>query len=231
MNTIKGDIKNMNNKKIETIRVNEKLALLLDDVPKGTSYANWLIDKIERLEVHEENAICWIISTSNVGPNRMSVGDENGKHPVFDETIEIVDYIPTTNMSHEERENGWLGQTNDFSESSHGGFASIEAARTYIFQYMEGRLIESDLLEGEGLLEYPYNENRELYTTAKFSEYYFVADYFDSGEPEVEGLTDEEIRILAEKEEKEATEQGFGLLGDVEKYLIELREKVKEKPL
>ena len=209
------------NKKIETIRVNEKLALLLEDVPKGISYANWISDKMERLEAHEQNSICWIISTSNVGPNRMSVGDVNGKNPIFDEVIEIVFEIPKTNSSREERGFGWLGQNNDYSSYAHGGFASVESARTYIKDYMEVRFIENnELLESE----YPYDENMEIYTTAKYDEYYFVSDYFDLGKPDVNGLTNEQIRKLAEKEEKKANEQGFGLLGNVEKYLIELRD-------
>ena len=77
----------MKMKKIETIRVNEKLAGILEEVPKSTSYANWILDKLERLEAHESNPICWVVSESNVGSNRMSVGDENGASPLFDEIM------------------------------------------------------------------------------------------------------------------------------------------------
>jgi len=213
----------MSNKKIETIRVNEELALLLEDVPKGESYANWLLDKLQRLDAHEQNAMCWVVSTTNIGPNLMTNGDENGKHPIFDETIEIVSEIPKTNLSHEERDEGWLGSTNDYSSDAHGGFASVESARTYIVEYMGGRLIEDmDLLREEYSPE-DY-ENMEIYTTAEFDTYYSVADWFDTDRPAVEGLTDEEIEKLAEKEELSANKEGIGLLGDIEEYLIELRD-------
>ena len=75
-------------------------------------------------------------------------------------------------MSNEERENGWLGANNEYSSYAHGGFASVESARTYIKEQLEGRLIEdTDLLEAE--YSYDYNENMEIYTTAKFDEYEF----------------------------------------------------------
>lgn len=211
------------NKKIETIRVNEKLALILEDVPKGISYANWILKKIERLDAHEQNAICWVVSESDVGPNRMSVGDENGSNPIWDEIIYIVDSIPTTNMSHEDKDEGWLGQTGDSSAYAHGGFASVEAARTYIIESMGGRLIDEDLVKekyGE------YEENTEIYTTEQYDydKYYFAGDYFEHDELEVEGKSDEEIEELAEKLEKEANADGYCIVDDLEKYLKELRD-------
>lgn len=204
-------------KKIETIRINEKLAEYLMETPKGESYANWILDKIERLNAHEQNPVCWIVSISNISPNRMSVGDENGKNPIFDEIIEIMDEIPKSNLSHEEKTNGWLGQTNDYSEYAHGGFASVESARTYIKKYMGGRLIPEELLES-------YKENKEIYTTAKFDydKYYFATDYFEDDEPNVEGLSDNEIENLAEKLKTEANNEGYCIVDDVEKYLKEL---------
>lgn len=209
------------NKKIETIRVNDKLALMLEEIPKGISYANWLIEKIERLEAHEENAICWVISTSNIGPNRMSVGDENGEHPIFDEVIEIDSEIPRTNMSNEERVEGWLGSNNEYSSYAHGGFASVESARTYITEYMGGRLIDLDMCEDV----FPqHKEIEEAYTTAKFDKYDFLDSWFSVDEPDVSHLSDEEIEKLAEVEEKEAKEQGIGLIGDIEEYLMKLRD-------
>jgi len=211
------------NKKIETIRVNEELALLLEEVPKGISYANWLLDKLKRLKTHEDNAICWIESTSNIGSNRMSVGDENGKHPVFDETIEIVFEVPRTNMSKEEREAGWLGSSNEYSSYAHGGFASVESAKTYIIEQLGGRLIEdAELLKTE--YSYDYDEDIEKYTTAKYDQYEFVDHWFSVDEPDVEGLTDEQIQKLAEDEEKKANEEGMGLLDDVDEYLMKLRD-------
>lgn len=206
-------------KKIETIRINEKLAEYLQDVPKNISYANWLVDKIERLDAHEQNPICWIVSISNVGPNRMSVGDENGENPIFDEIIEIVSEIPRTNMSGMEKESGWLGSTNDENSYAHGGFASVESARTYIIDYMGGKLISGELLD-------EYEENKEQYTTAKYEhdKYYFVADYFGHDEPNVEGLSDEQIENLAEQLETEANNEGYCIVDDIEKYLKELRD-------
>lgn len=208
----------MKNKKIDAIRVNEKLALLLEDVPKSISYANWVLEKIERLDAHEQNPVCWIVSTSNIGPNRMSVGDENGKNPIFDEVITIVSEIPTTNMSREERDDGWLGSSNEYSSYAHGGFASVEATRTYIKEYMGGKLIPEYLLDG-------YDEDREQYTTAKFDhdKYYFTADWFVD-EPNVEGLSDEELEGLAEKLEAEANSDGYCILDDIVEYLKELRD-------
>lgn len=206
----------MENKKIETIRVNQKLAEILENVPKGVSYANWIIDKLERLNVHEQNATCWVVSSNNVGSNRMSVGDQNGKSPIFDEVIYITTNIPKTNMSGDDRINGWLGQTGDYSDYAHGGFACVDAAKTFITEIMKGKTIDEDLLD-------PYEDIREQYTTAEFEEYYFVADWFDNDKPEVEGLTDQEIEELAEKEEQEANKQNIGILGDIIKYLKDLK--------
>lgn len=209
-------------KKIETMRVNERLSDILEHVPKGESYANWLLDKLQRFDAHDQNPVCWIESTSNIGPNLMSNGDENGKHPVFDEIIMIVYEIPQTNSSHEERSEGWLGSNNEYSSNAHGGFASVESARTYIVGYMGGRLIEDmDLLRNE---YGSYEDYMEVYTTAPFDTYYFVADWFDVDKPEVQGLTDEEIEKLVEKEELSASKEGIGLLGDIKEYLIELRD-------
>ncbi len=210
------------NKKIETIRINEELTEFLQDVPKGQSYANWVLDKIKRLNAHEENAVCWILSTSNVGPNRMSIGDRNGQSPIFDEVIEIVSDIPRTNMSQEEREDGWLGQTNEYSSYAHGGFASIGAARTYIIDYMEGKLIPDELLEDD----IEYGVRRERFTTAKyeFDKYFFIEDWFQNDEPEVNGMNDEEIEILAEKISNEAKAEGIGILGNIVEYIKDLRD-------
>ena len=209
-------------KKIETIRVNEELALLLEDVSKGTSYANWLLDKLHRLDAHEQNQVCWIESTTYIGSNSMSNGDENGKHPIFDEIIEIVFEIPRTNSSHEERSEGWLGSNNDYNSYAHGGFASVESAKSYIIEYMGGRLIDNmELLRNE----YPHeDENMEIYTTAKFNDFYFVSDWFEANKPNVKNLTDEQIGELVGREEASANKEGIGLLGDIEEYLIELRD-------
>ncbi|MFX1478317.1 MAG: hypothetical protein ACFFCI_09300 [Promethearchaeota archaeon] len=219
----------MENKKIETIRVNEVLAQILEDVPKGTSYANWILDKIQRLDAHEQNAICWVVSSNDIGPNRMSVGDENGAHPIFDEIIYITSEIPKTNMSHEEREKGWLGQCDDGSDYAHGGFASIESAKTYITEYMGARLITNNELLEEHWEYIPEEEQHELYTTAEFDEYWFVGDWFGVDEPDVAELTDGEIENLAEKFEKEANADGIGILGDIEEYLLNLREEWQEE--
>ena len=47
-------------------------------------------------------------------------------------------------------------------------------------------------------------------------------------EPDVEGLTNEEIKKLAEKLEPEANEEEYGIIGDIEEYLIELRDSKKK---
>lgn len=205
-------------KKLVNIRINDKLAEILEDVPKSTSYANWILDKLERLDAHELNPVCWIVSESNVSSNRMAAGDENGESPLFDEILYIVSECPQTNMSGEDRDEGWLGQNGDSSAYAHGGFASIEAAKTYITQYMNGRLIPTEFLD-ENIYE-----NDDVYTTAKFDQYYMVDDFMSIDEPEVVGLTDEEIEKLAEQLEKEANDEGYGICGDIEEYLIELRD-------
>lgn len=207
----------------KTIRINEKLGGILDEVPKGISYANWLIDKIERLEAHEQNAICWVVMDSDVGPNRMSVGDRNGKPPILDELIYIVKDVPTTNSSGEEREKGWLGTWNDGKADALGGFASIEAARTYIKEYLGGRLITDQELLDEIFSE--YEEKQEVYTTFKFDEWYFIDEWLSEDEPEVKALNDNEIYDLAEKIQEEANEQGIYILGDIEEYLEERRDE------
>ena len=207
------------NKQIENIRINKKLSILLNDVPKGISYANWIVKQLERLKAHEENAVCWIISTSNISPNRMSCGDENGTSPVFDNIYEIVDKIPRTNMSGEERERGWLGQTNDEDCYALGGFASIDAARTYITEFLGGRLIRKELLKDQ------YIGNYEIYTDADFDEYWFIADWLANYSVEgIRNLTKEELEEFAKELEKEANDEGIGILGDIVEYLMDLME-------
>ena len=65
-------------------------------------------------------------------------------------------------MSNEEREAGWLGQNSNYSSYAHGGFASLESARTYIIKQMGGRLIDDEMLRVE--YPYDYDENMEKYT-------------------------------------------------------------------
>ncbi len=146
----------------------------------------------------------------------MSIGDRKGVSPIFDETIEIVSEVPRTNLSQEERENGWLGQTNEYCSYAHGGFASIESARTYIIDYMGGRLISEELLS-----DY---DNKELYTTAKYEQYYFVEDWLQNDVPDVEGLLDEQVEKLAKQLESEANKNGYYLLGDIAEYLRDLKD-------
>ena len=215
---------------MKMIRTNDKLANILEnEVPKGQSYANWIVEQVERLVSHKQNAICWVVSILNLSTNRMSIGDENGSSPIFDEVIEIVDECPRTNMSNEKKENGWLGQTNDYSSYSHGGFASVESARTYITKFMEGRLIDEELIKAQYGAYGKYDENTEIYTTEKYDRFYFIAEWLENEDLKeiTENLTDEQIHQLAEKEIKKAEGDSVMLLGDVEAYLIEMRDSFR----
>jgi hypothetical protein len=53
-------------------------------------------------------------------------------------TYTIRTTCPTTNMSGEELDNGWLGTTNDIWRYAHGAFDTIEAARALIQEKMPG---------------------------------------------------------------------------------------------
>lgn len=209
-------IEKMSKKNIETIRTNDKLNDYLSEVPKGVSYADWLLDKIKRLEAHEKSAVCWVVSSENLSPNRMSIGDENGSHPIFDEMIRIVNEPPRTNISKEIRTRGWLGQNGDLSSYALGGFGSVNAARTYIKECMGAREIPI----GE---RFPNDGPGELYTTAPFDEYFFIASWLEHSEPEVEGLEEKDIEQLAEKIIEDARLDEIGILGDVKQYLLDLQ--------
>lgn len=67
-----------------------------------------------------ENTRYYIISTAYVGPNLYENLDTD--------RIEICTEPGITNISHEIRTEGWLGQTNDWSQHAHGEYATVEDA-------------------------------------------------------------------------------------------------------
>ena len=64
----------------------------------------------------------WIVSTKYVGPNASDAKNCDS------DTLAITTRQPTTNMSHEPRDSGWLGTTNDVSLTAHGVYDSLELA-------------------------------------------------------------------------------------------------------
>jgi hypothetical protein len=204
-------------KRIKTIRVNEDLNKVLADVPKGVSYADFLMDKIERLRAHEKNAVCWVVRSKNTGPNRMSVGDRNGISPIFEEVIYITKEVPRT-ISNEVKEKGWLGQMDDISDFSHGGFASVDAAETYIQEYMGGRPLDPKLAEKK----HPHLEYEKMFTTAKFKQYLFVDQLLEDYELP-EGTTQEDLEALAKELKENAAENGWAVIGDIDDIIDYLK--------
>lgn len=81
----------------------------------------------------------YLISTQYVGPNRREISDAT--------TYEIREQPGRTNMSNEERTDGWLGTTNDWSASAHGEFETREEAVAEI-ERLSGTDVYAALAEG-----------------------------------------------------------------------------------
>ena len=162
----------------------------------------------------------YLISTEWTGPK-----DANKPGHWTDEHTWTIQTVPgATNMSHEERIEGYLGTTNNWHEYAHGEFETLEAARAAMEAYaMEHghRHIAPVETESHYLTPDMTDPVVETWTTATHETSYTASEWDQSlvGRNEAAGKTDAEIDALAEEWERIADADGIYLIDDVAEYL------------
>jgi len=130
-------------------------------------------------------------------------------------TFTIQVNAPTTNMSGEEREDGWLGTTNDIWEYAHGAFDTIEAARAFIQIQMPGAgILENDEYDQSDDEIWGYDPE-SLWTAGEWLGNLSDADLGIDDE----GMTEDGIKEIADDLEKEATDEGAIITDSIFDYL------------
>lgn len=76
----------------------------------------------------------YVIHVDYVGPNR--------QQNLNAERVDIDTECGRTNMSAERRPEGWLGETNGWTEYAHGEFQTLDEARAYVEKTWDVRLDE-----------------------------------------------------------------------------------------
>jgi hypothetical protein len=129
-------------------------------------------------------------------------------------TFTIQVNAPTTNMSGEEREDGWLGTTNDIWEYAHGAFDTIEAARAFIQIQMPGAgILENDEYDQSDDEIWGYDPE-SLWTAGEW------LGNSTNAELEIEdGMSDEAIEKIADDLEKQADDEGAIITDSIFDYL------------
>lgn len=167
-----------------------------------------------------ENVKYYLVESQYVGPNQ----DDPRYHQACEGVMTISTEPGTMNFSHEEKTEGYLGTTNDYSSRAHGMYDTIEEARKAAAKLGYTEEIELDESEQHecgpvekyttktGAMdawrpaEWLYESRNELGVTAK--------------------TTDEEIEKIAEEIKDSAKFGNVFLYGDVEDYLKEYRESL-----
>ena len=165
----------------------------------------------------------YVVSSEYVGPNP-------GETPEGT-TMGIYRTPGKTNQSHEERIDGWLGTTNDVSETAHGEFETIEEARQYIQKYFgeDCRKTEFDAIFDED--EEPdcvesSTEGKCAYMSRRDS-----VEFVETGGA-IEGTeTDDELKEAVESSNDVLKNSGepCQLSSDILDTLVALRDKRKEE--
>lgn len=158
----------------------------------------------------------YIVETNYVGPNRTQ-----GQY-VDADRIEIRTSPAITNMSHEQRAEGWCGTTNDWSVYAHGEYASFDNAQAAIAEtFGEVREFEPD---DEAVVEIYRRGKYEPMSRQATADWVYAAAEFDLSA----NTTDERIAQLVADYEFEANSNGYTLDSDLEEILQELRDELKD---
>ena len=172
----------------------------------------------------------YLIEIEYVGPNeRDSYGNWIGDSRV----MSICTNPGRTNMSHEERTDGWLGTTNDNAVYAHGEFETLESARAAAHEM--------------GFTKYYEPENKYVDEDDDTVEQWISEEaaraQWDAGDWFINGLgsagtcseygitaktTDEELNELVARAEREANENDAELHGTL-KLFTELRDDLKSE--
>lgn len=165
----------------------------------------------------------YIIETKYVGPNK-------GQDQYADlDKIEISTSPAITNSSHERCTEGWCGTTNDWAVYAHGEYATIEEARAAITEkFAEVR--DSDA-NGDSF-QVDDEDIVETYKPGKYAPMssQATADWSCEGiQSDIEAeTTDEDIVELIAEYEAEANSNGFTLHNDLEGFMQEFRDELKD---
>jgi hypothetical protein len=175
----------------------------------------------------------YLIENEYVGPNKR---DSHGIWIGDSRIMSICTKPGKTNMSGEERTDGWLGTTNDNSETAHGEFETIEAARSAAHKMGFVKTYESES-------EYAAYEDEEYGIVEQWISEDAARAQWDAGDWFINGLgragtcseygitantTDEELNEMVERAEREANENDAELHGTLELF-TELRDDLKSE--
>lgn len=169
----------------------------------------------------------FLIESEYTGPNQR---DSHGNW-IGDSRVMTITTTPgTTNLSHEERTDGWLGTTNDNSVTAHGEFDTIEEARAAAHEM--GFTEQSDV-------EYPDDDELEFWITPEAAKSQWDAgDWFDglgrNGTCTEYGITaettDDELEEAVDTAENEDCASDVVLHGTL-KLFTELRDELRDEKI
>jgi len=166
----------------------------------------------------------YIMETKYVGPNQTQ------DQYIDVDKIEISTSPAITNMSHEERIEGWCGTTNDWAVYAHGEYATIEEARAAITEKF-GEVRDSDA-SGDSF-ESDDEDVVETYKPGKTPmSSQATADWAYEGiQSDIEAeTTDERIAELVAEYEAEANSNGYTLDSDLlEDFMRERRQELRDE--
>lgn len=166
----------------------------------------------------------YVIENKYTGPNQ----DQDQYADV--DTIVISSAPAVTNLSIEERTEGWCGTTNDWAVYAHGEYETIEAARAAIaekFGYVRDRDPNWDEFESMD------DDVIEVFKPGKFSPMSreaVVMWSYEAAKEDVEAdTTDEEIAGMVSEYEDDANSNGYSCADHIEDVLIEFRDNLREE--
>jgi len=159
----------------------------------------------------------YVIETEFVGPNQ--------REKVDTDYLEISSEPATKNGNGAPCVFGWCGTTNDWSETAHGEFDTLEDAEKYISENWETR-------EWEDGRDLPGERTVKAYKVGKFAPMSYEACVewlYNVGKDLTADTTDEKLQALAE-EEREVCESEHGYSLDyAELVLSEYREEKRDE--
>lgn len=163
----------------------------------------------------------YLVERNYVGPNPYDT------QFVDADELYITTVPARTNSSKEIRTEGWCGTTNDWAVYAHGEYETIEKAREAIAEkFGETRIQE----QGE------YDEPENVFERYKLGKYVPMsreetADWAHDGiQADITAdTTDEEIDVLVSEYEANAREQGYTLDSDLEDFMKERRQELRDK--
>lgn len=168
----------------------------------------------------------YVIETTYVGPNQHSTNDAQN---ILDGDYVDIDLVPgKTNMSHEERTNGWLGATNDVSRTAHGEYETLDEARAKVAEIIGRPLGEcrTEPVETRGWYGLEQDITAERYYTSPYASLWDAGDWIGS-DGITSATTNAEIAKIVEDAEAKAEKEGIFLLGDADEWLREHRDQLR----